>query len=114
MIDYQEHITNYLARGFRPFNPDLLFVLKQKVGKKLTSLKALCSAEPKWDFVSALAETCFSRLCPLRSKNGRSSTQIVQTHSFVAQTGRFLAAASLAFWLTGQGRSPCTNVISFH
>ncbi|GAT63489.1 hypothetical protein PJIAN_427 [Paludibacter jiangxiensis] len=29
-----------LARGFHPYNPDLLFVLKQKVSKKLKAMPA--------------------------------------------------------------------------
>jgi hypothetical protein len=40
MIDYQKHITNYLARGFRPFDPDFLFTLTQKGSKKVKTLPA--------------------------------------------------------------------------
>jgi len=45
--------------------------LKQKVSKKLSKLKALRSAIQN-KFCIAFAETCFSRLRPLRSKNLRS------------------------------------------
>jgi len=84
-------IISFYQRGFRPLNPDLLFVLTQKVGKKVKTAPASLER-------------------PLRSKNYAQLAKTVQTRSFVAQTGRFFTPTSLVFRLTGRGRSLATSI----
>jgi len=72
-------------------HPDLLFVLTQKVSKK----------------VNPSADGRFTR------KTYAQLAKTVQTRSFVAQTGQFQTPTSLVFRFIGRGQSP-TSCVQFN
>ena len=77
-------ISNAYNRGFRPLNPDLLFVLTQKVSKKVKT-----------------APTSFEKL----ALNWLKPSKLAPTKYVGTQTGLFLPPISLVFRLTGRGQS---------
>jgi len=85
--DFQMLIRYLNSKGFRPLNPDLLFVLKQKVGKKFKTAPA--SHEK---FVVHTLKTF--KLAP---------TKYVE-----AQTEKFSTLLHSIFRLTGRGQSIIT------
>ena len=97
-----------LIWGCPPQNPDLLFVLKQKVSKKHLTRPSVDGHPLHWErekgrlcltAPASLEKLALSWLKPSKPAYRR------QARSFVAQTGQFLTPTSLVFRLIGRGRS---------
>ena len=86
-------------RGFRPLDPDLLFVLKQKVSKKFKTAPA------------SLEKLAFDRLS--RKLSGPNSPQLfLKSETFVQAQTRTIFNAALSDFSVHRTRSLVSNLLS--